>query len=289
MNKKVNIGLLFLILPILFFFFINFSREHDIWFLLAHGKYLLSHGIPHTDILSMHSNFHFVMQQYGFSLIISIIFQYFGSIGVILFIGVLNFLILFFLYKLCLLLSSDNQYFSLLIASFIDLLLELMFIVPRPQVLSLLLFLLLVYLIERFVKYHSNSLCWLPVISLVLVNTHASMWILLFIFCLPFLVEFFYLFITKKDTRIWTFLFFLSLSFLVGFINPYGYEAMFYSFDSYGIKVINSLVFEMSHFSLSLQNPISCYSYLFLFLFIFECQEYSFLSFVRISLCDRYL
>ena len=259
MKKKIELSYIYFSLPLLFFLFIDFSKEKDIWFILAHGRYIFNNGFPHTEFLTFHEGMHFVMQQWGFSFISYILYHYIGSIGVICFIGILNLFLLFILYKLCFLISN-NKYASCLVASLIDLLLQLNFIVPRPQVFSLLILLLVVYILER----KDKSIYFLPLLSLLLINFHASMWLMLFILCMPFVCEY----IIKKDKFIVKLIFMMIISAIVGFINPYGFEAMSYVFFSYGINVINKLVTEMHPVSLSGGNLIVYNSILFLITFI---------------------
>ena len=63
--KKTNLGFIYLFLPLFFFLYINFLRETDIWFILSHERYILNHGFPHTEFLTIHEDLHFIMQQWG--------------------------------------------------------------------------------------------------------------------------------------------------------------------------------------------------------------------------------
>lgn len=259
--KKINLGFLYILLPLFFFLYVNFSKETDIWFLFSHGRYILNNGFPHLEFLTIHENLHFVMQQWAWSFVLYLLYHYLGSIGVILLVGIINILIIFFLYKLCMRICN-NSYFSYLIVAIIDLLLELNFVTPRPQIFSLLLLLIVVYILER----KDKSLFFLPVISLFLINFHASMWLMIFIICLPFVAEY----IIRKDKYIFKLLLLMIISFLVGFINPYTWEAMMYIFSSYGIELFNKLIVEMRQFSLTGENYVVYNSIQFLILFIIE-------------------
>lgn len=271
MKKKVSLGIVFLLFPLFMFCIMDFSRETDIWFLLSHGRYILSNGIPHIEMLTMHSNLKFVMQQPGFSIIMYLLYKYVGSVGIIIFIGLINILILFFLYKLCLLISSDNKYFSFLIASIIDLLLVLLFIIPRPQVISLLIFLILIYILEKYIRKDSKIVFFLPLLSLILINMHSAMWLMFFVLCMPYVVELVYYYFIKKDNKIKKLILIMFFSFIVGFINPYGYEAMFYSINSYGINIINNNISEMNKVNIfSNKSMVQYNSYLFIILFLIQ-------------------
>ena len=268
MKKRVSVSYLYFLLPLLFFFLIAYSRQvDDIWFLFSHGRYVLNNGFPHTDFLTMHSGLHFVMQQWGFSVILYFFYHYFGSIGVLFFIGIINLLIIYFLYKICMIISSNNTYFSCLITCIIDLVLQLNFIIPRPQIITFLLLIITMYIFERYTKDRNDrGIYFLPLISLLLVNCHASMWFMFFIFCMPYLAEY----LIHKDKRIIKVIIMIVISFLVGFINPYGTEAMFYALNSYGVPLINLLIREMHSFSLKGDHFLISNSSLILVIMITE-------------------
>ena len=254
-NKEISISYLFFVLPLFFFLLIDYGNQvDDIWFLLAHGRYVLNHGIPHTDFLTLHQGLHFVMQQWAFSTILYVIYNWFGSIGVNIFIGIINIIIMFFLYKLCMVISKNNKYFSCIIASIIDLLLELNFIIPRPQIISLLLLIITLYLLEDYLVNKSKKIYFLPLVSILFVNFHAATWPMLFVFCMPFVVEFLYLYIKKKDKRLFKLIVILLISIVTSLINPYGIEALTYSFNSYGNHILNTTIAEMHSFSLDINH-----------------------------------
>jgi len=256
--KKSNkyICYLYLLLPILFFPFINFSRENDIWFLLSHGRYVLSHGFPYTDILSMHTNMKFVMQQWLSSVLFYTPYKFLGEIGLYFLVFIVNILIIYFLYKLCLKLSNNNIYLSCLYAGVIDTLLEFNFIVPRPAIFSILIFIILFYIMECFIKKRSKIIYFLILLSLLEVNLHASMWPVLFILLLPYLVYFSYLYLKNKDKSILKLLIVIVLMIVVGFINPYGINSMIYSINSYGVSILNKTIVEMHGFLIQTTNDI---------------------------------
>ena len=246
MKRNVSLGFLFLLLPLFFILFVDYAKTvNDVWFLFSHGKYVLEHGFPHTEFLTIHENLHFVMQQWGFSVILFLIYKFTGNVGVYFFIFLINFLILFFLYKLCMLLSSNNKYFSCLITAITDLFLEMVFIAPRPQLISILLLIITIYVLELFFKGKSKSIWFIPLISIFLINIHAAYWPILFIVILPYLAEGLFFLVKRNDKKIGKLLITFFIAMLMGFINPYGLEAMTYSFYSYGIEEFNILIREM--------------------------------------------
>lgn len=256
MFKKMNFGkkngkfcFLLYFIPLLFCLFINMSKETDIWFLLSYGRYVLSHGFPIHDILSMHSDFSFVMQQWLTAVVFYITYSKGGEIALFLLVYFINILLLFGLYKLCYLVGK-NRIISIIFSILIDLLMISNFIVPRPQIFSLLIFIWLLYILESYLKKDTKLIYFIPILSILLINLHASMWLFFFVLFMPFFVEFAYLFYKKKDKRIFRLLIVFVISLLVGFINPYGFSNMTYVFSSYGVSYINEIINEMKSISL---------------------------------------
>ncbi len=253
---------LYFIFPLFLVTKINVGKESDIWFLLSYGKQILTSGFPKYDFLSMHKNLSFVMQQWLSALSFYQVYKLLGGVGLFLLVFIINALIIFLLYKLCMLLSDNKVFSSVVTTCMIDILLQSFFIIPRPQVYSLLLFIVTVYILELYLKKNSKSIYLLPLVSLLLINFHASMWLCLFILTMPFIFEFTLLFIKKKDKRIVKLLLMVLLSFLVGFLNPYGIKNMFYSLTSYGVDIINSEVIEMHSFTT--MEPLTFANYCFI-------------------------
>lgn len=101
---------------------------------MKYGEVILQNGFIHTDILSMHSGLHIVIQQ-GFSnIIFYLIYKYLGNFGFFLLCELFVGLYLFIIYKICMLLSNKKVLLSVLIASISCTLLEMSFITPRPQI-----------------------------------------------------------------------------------------------------------------------------------------------------------
>ena len=252
MTKKINKYACYLILliPIIYSFTILQNKECDIWFLFSHGRYVLNHGFPHVDFLSMHSNLHFVMQQWLSSVIFYLTYKALGTIGIYILVWVSNILIVFLLYKLCMKISN-NLFVSCVITAIIDSLLCLASVVARPLTFSSIIFILILYIMESYRKKESKVIYWLIPISLLEINLHASLWPVLFVLLAPYVVHYFILYSKDKNKTIFKLLGIILAMILVGFINPYGIENMTYSLRSYGVRDINSVIWEMKGLSLS--------------------------------------
>ncbi len=243
---KGNWYFIFLIIPFISFCIANRTPDNDIWFLLNNGRYVLNHGIPHVDPFTIHEGLHYVMQQWLSSVIFYSIYKTFGKYGILALMIILFWLITYIYYKLCYLISKDKKT-SVFIVTII-LLLSYSFIVSRPQVFTYIILLLETYFLELYIKNNNYKyLIPLPILSMLLVNLHCSMWFLQFVFLLPFIVNGINIKgITIKKIKLKPILIVALIMFLAGFINPYGYEAITFIFKSYGIEEINKSIIEMS-------------------------------------------
>lgn len=257
-----NYIILFFILSSICFLLGNFTGEGDIWFLLSHGRYILGNGFPYTDVLSMHTGLNFVMQQWLSSVIFYAIYNYLGKIVFYIFMFLMNLLITFLIYKLCLIISN-RKFSSCFITLITMFLLQINFIVPRPQIFTFIILIVVLIMLELFSSKRKKYINFLPILSVLLINFHASMWPMLFIFCMPYVVEL----ILNKDKDVFKLIGIMFISVLGGFINPYGIDAMTYSLIGYGDNLIVKIVGEMANFNLL--GPIYTKTWSIIILFIF--------------------
>ncbi len=218
----------------------------DTWFLFNHGRYVLENGFPTIEPFTMHENLSFVMQQWLSAVIFYLTYLLLGKIGLAALVAFIFFVSLCIIYQTCLLVTKKNYCISYIITIICAIILPV-FYAGRPQIFSCLSFLLSLFFLENYVqKKNIKFLIPLPMISLLLINLHASMWAILFCLLLPYIIETLYNRIKKRETYPLRPLIVTGLiMFLAGFINPYGIDAMTYVLKSYGIAEINDLVFEM--------------------------------------------
>ena len=156
-------------------------------------------------------------------------------------------------------LISENKFrLSIVITCITDIFL-LLFIIARPWIFTMLNLIIVLYIMELFYKKNNRkALYFLPLISLIQINIQSSMWFMLFIFMLPYIVDLF----LKERRRLSSFPLIIILMFICGFINPYGLDNILYVVKSYGNYYINNTVTEMLAISLN-DKRILFYSYLF--------------------------
>ena len=222
---------------------------NDIWFLLNHGKYVLNNGFPSIEPFTIHQNFSFVMQQWLCSVIFYLSYSLLGKYGLLILTLLVTGYIIFISYKLCMLLSDNRYSLSVLISTIVTTLLAASFITSRPHIFTFAIIITEIYLLEKYIKEEDKRYIYpLPLLSLLEINLHASMFFMQFAFILPYLIDSFKYKIGplkssgyKKKPLFIT----VILMFLVGFINPYGINAITYIFSSYGNSYINEIVEEM--------------------------------------------
>ncbi len=216
----------------------NWTLNNDIWFILNCGRYVVENGIPHEEFATMHEGLHYVMEQWLTAVIFWKVFANFGEDGVIALSWIVGFILMFVYYRLCLYISGGNKKVSVLLSVFVSGLIVPTFITTRPQIFSTLLFLIEIFLLEKYFRERKIwTLCALPLLSIILINMHSALWIMLLILILPFIAESFILNFKDISTPFLPLILAAAGIFLAGFINPYGFEAMSFLFVSYNPEV----------------------------------------------------
>ena len=219
--------------------------DNDIYFLLNDGKYVMQYGIPHIEPFTMHTNMHFVMQQWLSSVIFWQLYHHFGVVGILSCVYVMAVLMMTVYYRLCMLVSSRNWYISSILSAIVGVLACATFMVSRPQIFSTFFLLMAVYCLELYHKRKEKVyLAILPFLSILLINFHAAVWGMLLCIIAAYFVELLFSYRQQKKA-IGIFFTVLLAVFFCGFITPYGMESMSYVLHSYGIPLINQLVGEM--------------------------------------------
>lgn len=230
------------------------SLDNDIWYLLSEGRYIVQNGIYHIDPLSMHTGLQVVVQNWLSASILWITFSTFGEMGIITLILILNFFIMYICYKLCMVISDNNPLLSLATAFATDAILIPNYIVTRPQVFSFVLLLSVLYVLELYIKNDNGKyLIWIPILSFIEANLHASLWWMIFLFILPYLIDGLKVkFLKTQGYRLKPLIIAVLVALAVGMINPYGYKMATFIFKSYGNSYMHSFISELLPFSINM-------------------------------------
>lgn len=262
-----------LLLPLLLCFKVNMKLDNDSWFLIRSGRYVLEQGIPYIEPFTMHQNFDFVMQQWLGSTIFALIYNHFGALGVAVFVTLLEALFLFLFYRLCKLVSNQNSSLSMILTFVIGILMSNGFFVARPQIFSFIIYVLLFYCLESYIrKKKIRYLFALPVLSFLEINLHGSIWWMLICFMIPYLIDSFsfslFGFHTEGYRKKPLFLAFFSMIF-VAFLNPYGTSMLTYLFIAYTCPYLHNMIVEMNPPTVKTVSGILTYATILIVLLLY--------------------
>lgn len=261
-------------LPVLI---ISWNLDNDFWFLISHGREVVTLGIPHIEPLTIHENFDFVMQQWLFSTIVWDLYSKYGEIAIIIFFTVLTVSLGVLLLKFSYICSNKKIKTSSLVSLVSFLSICCFFIVTRPQVFTYIFIVVELLSLELYAKTEKFLyLCVLPVISVLQINIHASMWGLLLVFALPYLVNSFTFSLWNLKSegykKIPLFVVLIAM-FVCGFINPYGIKAMAYIFSSYGQELLDNTINEMAVISIKEMQGLLFFVILFMVVLVFKREK----------------
>ena len=235
------------ILPLLYLF-AKCTLDNDFWFTINQGRYVLNNGFPNMVIGTIHSGLSFIYQSYGTGIIYYLIYNYLGGIGILLFITLIVELIIFIFYKLCLLVSKNNN-----ISTFITIIFALLlypFMTIRPQLFTMLNLVSIIYCLELYInKKKTKYLIPIPFLGLLEANMHAIYFIPIMIIITPFLINSFKFNIKNIKSEGYNkkplFITYI-ITIIMGFINPYTYKILTYGFKSYGNSFMSSKIEELN-------------------------------------------
>ena len=223
--------------------------DNDFWFLYKTGEYIVNSGFPHTDFLSMHSNMKLVVQQWLSTVIFYFVYSRLGRIGLCILLYGCYACICTLIYRLNMLITK-NELVSIVLAGASDLLIFNQLIVTRPQIFTFVLLLAEICILEKHVRTKKIAyLAGIPLVSLALINIHASMWPMFFVFMLPYIagavpvkIKSFKL---EPQGNLLALIAAFAAGAIIGLANPYGTDNMFYLFASYGKNKLGSTIYEM--------------------------------------------
>lgn len=233
--SRVNIVLLGNIIAILYMmsYCINTISSGDSYFMITTGRYIINNGIPHTNPWALCDDMPFVAQQWLYCVWLYFV-NMLGSVGwwlSIVLIATILYLRLFRMFRnrgysfgLCL---SGS---TLCLLAGIDYMLNL-----RPEAITIVLVLTQCLLLEQHIK--TQSVKWLylmPILTLLEINLHASMWILHFCVLIPYVLPAPALVSSQGKAEISSKRVLFPAILMCGslFINPYGIDAILYIFRS---------------------------------------------------------
>lgn len=257
LSKKILkiLGKFISVLPFLSLFMMKWKTDPDTYWIIKTGEYICKNGIPTKDFLTFHTNMDLVVQQWLSDIIFYKLYSLMGFLGPMLLVLVMYTVFLLLFRKLCFEISNNPIVAS--VATFIAGIAMPAFMVTRPQIFTYSIILIEIICLEKFIKDGKyKHLCVLPILSVLVVNLHASMWTMLFIVLLPFLANALPIKIKGKSIaccKIMPLIITAVIMAVFGLITPYGVKGLTFIFTtSIGDKV-NGIISELKPLTFSLK------------------------------------
>jgi len=163
--------------------------QNDTFYMISLGKLILENGIDGVDHYSWHSDLEYRYPHWAFDVVTAGIFNSFGLDGIYVLVCVIS--VIFMLVIYWLMLKKGIHWFIAFISTCMVAYLIKDFFTGRAQIISYLLFLIQIQLIESFIKNRNKaSVFGMFVISCIIANIHATIWIMTLVLFLPYIGEF---------------------------------------------------------------------------------------------------
>lgn len=164
------------------------SFQNDTFYVLKLGEYITSHGIDLMDHYCWIASLSYTYPHWLYDVVMYFIYAGFGYTGIYVSTIVLFIILVLTIYVVHL--KMHHNEFLALIISIFSISWLFVFATARAQLVTIILFVLEVFFIERLIQTGKTRYVFLlGLISLVVANVHATIWLFYFILYLPFLGE----------------------------------------------------------------------------------------------------
>ena len=226
------------------------ALNDDNFFQLAHGKYILAHGFPTTEPIRLHKGWDFMVTQWLFSVLLTLIYTHLGAKAVVLLYALPMICLNAFLFgKISSTISNKNAN-ALLMSAILFVFQLMLYSYIRPYLFTLCFCFCETLLLENYIrKKDKKYLYFIPLLSILQINFHNSLWIsLLLIQCCYYGQWIWMHFIKKKEwgISIKHLLITTLCTILAGCINPYGIAYVLYIFPSFvALRPFSNAIMEL--------------------------------------------
>lgn len=235
---------------------LRIDKNPDVFFMIKHGEYLVKNNFdfPTKEILTIHSDYNFKLEKWLSCLTFYELYDKAGMAGIDILVAIMMLLSFIMFLKISKLQGKDEK------PTMVGLLLFLIYVgiagLKRPQIFSNLIFMIELYLLELFlIKKDKRYLYIVPILTLLLMQLHSTIFPIFFILAVPYLCL--NLSIQYKDGKLIKetegynlkdikILFIIcGLCILAAMINPYGISSMFTVVKSQLSSGYNHLIVEL--------------------------------------------
>ena len=225
--------LLILAIPLMF---AGVCMDNDFWFVINHGRYILSNGFATIEPFTVHEGLAFSFEKWLTCIVFYKVYDWTGAWGMFVFMELLFCVIIWLFYKGCLLFTYHNENLSLILTAVCMVCFGWSYVRTRPQTFSYIFMLAEVICLERYARTDNVKKLWpLPLLSFLYMQFHSTMLPIFFILMLPYLCDFSFvdvLGVRGGYYRKLPILAFMGLSMLTTLANPYGVRSFVYLFNS---------------------------------------------------------
>lgn len=162
--------------------------QNDTFYIIKLGNDIFEHGINLVDYHCWVTDLQYTYPHFLYDIFIYLIYDNFGDFGVYAF-TILCFIFLVLCIYFINLKTNKNEFMAFFV-SFVSIIAFGVFATARSQLLSYIILILEVYFIENLMKYGKKKyIFYLVILSLLLANIHATIWLFYFVLFLPFIGE----------------------------------------------------------------------------------------------------
>lgn len=235
---------------------IKTTYDNDLWWLLATGREIIQNGFPKTNPWAIHDGMGIIIQQW----IPSIILYGFYSLGDMLAVEIMLVIqiavLALILWKLCAYLTEGKNAEWILLTILIAFLSLSSYFSSRPQIYTMMFYTLLILVLEKYRRTeHHKYLYFLPLITMLHVNFHASMAPLDIFIILLYLIPDIPCLLSQRPRGSVQFkdssyarkplLIATAIACVSMLVNPYGIRGALYLLESYGAADYRGFIAEM--------------------------------------------
>lgn len=189
-SKSVRFTILAVILIVIFSVAITpITFQNDTYYTIKVGEHIAQYGIDGKDPFSWHEDLAYTYPHWGYDLITYFIYHTFGFTGIYVTTCMLSILLGISLYWVNTKLAK-NQLFSFFITIGVMYVLR-GYIAARAQLVTFILFILTIYLIEKFIETQKKRYAvGLIAIPIAIANLHVAVFPFYFVLYLPYIAEY---------------------------------------------------------------------------------------------------
>ncbi len=239
--------------------------DNDTWFMLNHGRYILKNGLyPEYEPFTVHQGMSFTFQKWLCCILFWLLYDWFGKIGVKIVCIIVYLAFDYVLLKLLNYIKKEAELQNLFIIAVLNGCMT-QYLYTRPQLFTYLFLAAELLVLEKYIREKkAKLLIWIPVMSMLEIQIHSTIWPIMLIFMLPYMFDIscinkftdVFKFIPRAEYKRYPIWLTFVASVAVAVINPYGTESLVYLYNSLKVKELSLLITEVRPPAVKSENMI---------------------------------